>query len=424
MENYLPGMDLDIAFLDGEQSSSIFEILNSLNSKSAINGIENQVRNLLVSVASGGILGNEAGNPFLSLDKAIHRIDFESLKNTGKNRKKRLGEAKTILQGLDNKKIRRLEEQIVFEEEVREPSETLSDYNIVGFDGGSLPIYNYSCSTVYARGGSFGYSQKNGKNRFTFESGINRIWCDLAVNIASKPGIIDEDAKISSIDNSTEDNNELMPLRDRIKRIEGYALALVESTSVISCLKEFSDKIDLVFLDGPQFISQEGFFPSLLRMITLRNLKIPSISVVKNPSGSPVMSACDINYISDTAFFDYLNPGERSPLFLRCEEGAKQIPSQNIKRVFWYYKTKRGFISRYEIPYWCYKQNKHDFSSITVADSELDGGNVSYIIGRADSIVKIPNQMRDYLRSIQKAKFHERDVNFTEPYNQHRWSNI
>jgi len=177
-------------------------------------------------------------------------------------------------------------------------------------------------------------------------------------------------------------------------------------------------------VDGPQFISRESFLLSLTRVKLLHKMGIPSISIVKNPSGSPIMRACGITDTTDTAFFEYLEAGERSPMFLRLSEGTKKIPSQEFLRVFWYYKTERGFISRCEVPFWSYQEKRFQFPEIVAADSAMDGGKMSFLIGKADSIARIKQSMRATIRSLQKNGFTAHDVPYCAPYNQDRWGDF
>ncbi len=407
--------------LNTAQTQEVFHILDTLHGWEIDQELGGYVRDLLITIAGSGSFKSRASSPFVSLGKALQRINFNTLSHSNGHRKVLLEEASQTLGEIDSCRIKRLDPNIVYPIDITEPTDILNELNIVGFDGGSIAIYNYSCSTVYARGGSFAYSQGRGERRLSLESGINRIWCDTAVNVAARPGVLSEEVHQWTLDQCADDVHEEMIIQDQVKRAEVWALALVEASSTALCLQEFWGKIDIVFLDGPQFVSREGFEPSLTRLKLLQNLGVPSIAIVKNPSGSPIMRACGISDTSDTAFFEYLEPGERSPMFLRIDEGKKKIPSKNLRRVFWYYKTQRGFICRCEIPHWCYQENGFKFDEIVGADSALDGGKMSFVIGRADSIARIRSSMRTTMRALQKAGFSAHQVQYSEPYNQKRW---
>ncbi|MHA2406779.1 MAG: DNA double-strand break repair nuclease NurA [Candidatus Ranarchaeia archaeon] len=420
----IPSFERKQASLSAIQSEEVFKLLTTLSEMHVKERLGSEIRDLLVTVAGSGSLKNNTGSPFVSLGKALQRINFDSLSHKHGHREVLLEEARQTLTAIDESRIKQLETDIVIPISIHHPTSTLNGLNIVAFDGGSIPIYNYSCSTVFARGGSFGYSQCTGDRHLSLESGINRIWCDVAINVAARPGVLSEEVHKWTLDQCADDVNEEMILQDQVKRTEVYALALVEASAVTLCLQDFWDKIDVVFLDGPQYISREGYQPSLTRINLLQTLGIPSIAVVKNPGGSPVMRGCNIIDTSDTAFFEYLEPGERSPMFLRIEEGKKKLPSKDLRRVFWYYKTMRGFICRYEIPFWCYKKGELAFDKIVAADSALDGGKLSFVGGRADSIARIRQSLRSTMRVLQKSGFIANDVQFSEPYNQERWSDV
>ncbi|MHA2060499.1 MAG: DNA double-strand break repair nuclease NurA [Candidatus Ranarchaeia archaeon] len=419
-----PNFERKQASLTAVQSEEVFKILTKLSEMQIKERLGGEIRDLLVTVAGSGSLKNNTGSPFVSLGKALQRINFNSLSHKDGHREVLLEEARCTLSTIDETRIAQLDSEVAIPLDIHHPTHTLNGLNVVGFDGGSIPIYNYSCSTVFARGGSFGYSQSTGDRHLSLESGINRIWCDVAINVAARPGVLSEEVHKWTLDQCADDVNEEMILQDQVKRTEVYALALVEASAVALCLQEFRERIDIAFLDGPQFISREGYQPSLTRLRLLQTLNIPSVAVVKNPSGSPVMRGCNIIDTSDTAFFEYLEPGERSPMFLRLEEGKRKLPSKGLRRVFWYYKTQRGFICRYEIPYWCYEKEEYAYDEIVAADSALDGGKLSFVGGRADSISRIRQSLRSTMRVLQKSGFIANDVQFSEPYNQDRWSDI
>ncbi|MHA1861733.1 MAG: DNA double-strand break repair nuclease NurA [Candidatus Ranarchaeia archaeon] len=408
--------------LTEQASQYIAEVLTSLRQSTADDILDDRVRALFTSLIGIGGVEEKCGSPYKTLRKALCRIDFPRLVHDYvEDRGQSLDKASEVLETIDHNKVEPLEDPVVTPLQIQNPTRVLAGLNIVAFDGGSLPIYNYSCSTVYARGGSFGYSQREKEPRLSFESGVNRIWCDAAINVASRPDIFNEEIRRWHLDRIADDTTGEISLVDRVKQAELYLLSLVEAASVALCLRDYAEAIDLIVLDGPLFFGHEGFDASYTRMHLLWNTRKPCYSVIKNPSGSPVMRACGVKDTSDVAFFEYLEPGERSPMFLRHEDALPVVSKPELKRVFWYSKTDRGNLCRYETPWWCYKKGKLAFDKIAAADSTLNGGKISFFLNRVDALVRIRRNFRTMLTALQRASFQSHGIRFTEPYNQIRW---
>ena len=262
--------------LAAQVSQSVAEILTSLKRPGKNEELNDRIRALFTGLVGIGEIDDRSGTPYKTLKRALKRINFSGLlEDYYTDRTKSLEKAHEVIENIDSNRIELLEDSLVIPVKINNPAKILSGFNIVAFDGGSLPIYNYSCSTVYARGGSFGYSQRDNDPRLSFESGVNRIWCDAAINIASRPNVFNDEVRKWQLDQIADDTTGQIALTDRVKRAEIYLLSMVEAASVILCLRDYAGVIDLVVLDGPLFFGHHAFEASYTRMQALRNSNKP-----------------------------------------------------------------------------------------------------------------------------------------------------
>lgn len=375
------------------------------------NSIDPEVLQLLLSVARNGSI-DSADVPVRTLQAAINRLSEAVMEPRGQW---------GLLEGLDKSRIECLEDQWVFDLTSIQPHKALENMNLVGFDGSSMVLVDNQHACVYARAGSFGFSQKK-VHRLSFLSGVNKLWCDIAINVEASKGVVqnDEERK-KSLDKLADDGK--YPYYDRVTLAEVEALALVESTSIILCSNEYADRLDLVLHDGPLLVSRGGLNASIQRLRHLQMLNIPSINVVKNPAASPVLRATGIADSTDAAFFDRLEPGHRSAFFL-CQEEARErdIPIP-LARCFAYFKSLNGdFLFRWEVPLWVLQEFGPDQVSEWIsADSFMDKTGVSACISRADSFVRIRSNLRILMRETHRIQLHDRSLGFGQNYNQIRW---
>ncbi len=360
-------------------------------------------------------------SPAQTIDRTFRRLDFKYLREVERN-----GTVWDLLGELDHTQVEPLETTISFsmQKAMRQTYPTLIKKNLVGFDGASVALRTSSVSIVYARAGSYGYSQRT-KNveRLSFNSGINRIWCDIAPIIPSVPNALVTDAGLKQL--VIEDFEKKFSGQDPILMAEIEALARVEALAAMLCVAEYGELIDLVFIDGPMYIARDGFEPSLTRTNYLRHVGIPLISVVKNLIASPVMKAAgQKKNWTDFAFFaTSLQPGERSCAFLKHDEGKYSIPHPGLKRVFFYYKTLQGDLFRYETPLWIWELEhvRTELLDCCIADSLLAGGGFSFVLSQADQFVRIRKNLRVLLRTLQQMRLKEHKVELSEPYDQKRF---
>jgi len=377
---------------------------------------------ILKTVEANGSV-SDASNPIPTIKKAFSRLNFSLLRsNSSYYDEKKL---ETILENLDTSQVEMISHKsrgksFVFDLRLEEPYKVFRNMNLVGFDGASLPLFNANFSIVYARAASFAYSQKDPRNRLSFESGANRLWADIALNVASKPGIVSEEVRRWQIDLLSDDLIGQLPF-DRVDIAELQALSIVESAAIISCVEHYKDSIDLIFHDGPLF-SKTGFDYAIGKIQFLKKKGIGSINIVKTPIASPVMRACGITDTTDVAFFDLLPPGHRSPFFLKKSENFLAKLNEEERRSFFYYKTMDNDLIRVETPYWFVEEKGMEkISSMISADSDLNGGKLSFMISKADAFVRIGQPTRRLLRLVQKTLFEQAGIEFTEPYDTKRW---
>lgn len=360
-------------------------------------------------------------SPAQTIGKTFRRLDFKQLREIERN-----GTMWDLLGELDHAKVEPLETTISLSmpKAMRQIYPNLTKRNHVGFDGASVALRTSSVSIVYARAGSYGYSQRTkNEERLSFNSGINRIWCDIAPIIPSVPNALVTDEGLRQL--LMEDFEKKVSGQDQILMAEIEALARVEAMATMLCVEEYGELIDLVFIDGPMYMARDGFEPSLTRANYLKHVGIPHISVVKNLIASPVMKAAgQKKNWTDFAFFaTSLQPGERSCAFLRHDEGKYSIPHPALKRVFFYYKTLQSDLFRYEIPLWVWELEKArtELLDCCIADSLLAGGGFSYVLSQVDQFVRIRKNLRVLLRSLQQKRLREYNVELSEPYDQKRF---
>ncbi len=381
--------------------------------------LEAQLDLLTQSILRWGSIS--CNSPAQTIGKTFRRLDFKQLREIERN-----GTMWDLLGELDHAKIEPLENTISFSmpKAMRQIYPNLSKRNHVGFDGASVALRTSSVSIVYARAGSYGYSQQTkNEERLSLNSGINRIWCDIAPLIPSVPNALATDEGLRQL--LMEDFEKKVSGQDQILMAEIEALARVEAMAAMLCVEEYGQFIDLVFIDGPMYMAQDGFEPSLTRANYLKHVGLPHISVVKNLIASPVMKAAgQKKNWTDFAFFaTSLHPGERSCAFLKHDEGKYSIPHIELKRVLFYYKTLQGDLFRYEIPFWVWELEKGrtELLDCCIADSLLTGGGFSFILSQVDNFVRIRKNLRVLLRSLQQMRLREYNVELSEPYDQKRF---
>lgn len=360
-------------------------------------------------------------SPAQTIGRTLRRLDFKQLREVERN-----GTVWDLLGELDHAQVEPLETIISFNmpKAMRQVYPTLTKMNLVAFDGASVALRTSSVSIVYARAGSYGYSQRtNNEERLSFNSGINRIWCDIAPIIPSVPNALVADEGLRQL--LMEDFEKRVSGHDQILMAEIEALARVEAMAAMLCVEEYGELIDLVFIDGPMYMARDGFDPSITRANYLKHVGISHISVVKNLIASPVMKAAgQKKNWTDFAFFaTSLQPGERSCAFLRHDEGKYSIPHPELKRVFFYYKTLQGDLFRYEIPLWVWEleQVRTELLDRCIADSLLAGGGFSFVLSQVDQFVRIRKNLRVLLRTLQQMRFREHKIELSEPYDQKRF---
>ncbi|MFX0065391.1 MAG: DNA double-strand break repair nuclease NurA [Candidatus Hermodarchaeota archaeon] len=373
--------------------------------------IDPEVLQLLLAVARNGSL-DSADVPVRTLQTALSRLS-ESPTNITSDWH--------LLDNLDQSEVEALEDKWTFDLTSIEPHKALEDMNVVAVDGSSMVIVDNQHASVYARGGSYGFSQKK-IHRLSFLSGVNKVWCDVAINVEASRGVVqDIEERQHCLDKLADDNN--YPYYDRVTLAEVEALALVEAASIILCCNEFVDNVDLILHDGPLFVSRGGYNASLQRLRHMHMLNIPSINVVKTPAASPVLHAAGISDSTDGAFFDRLEPGHRSSFFLQQMEASKlRIPTP-LTRALAYFKSLNGkFLFRWEVPLWVLQQfGPEKVAEWIAADSFMDKTGVSFSISRADSLVRIRSNLRTLMRETQRVQLQERGLKFTQNFNQTRW---
>lgn len=377
-----------------------------------------RVEMLTQSVRQWGSLTQST--PTQTIGRTFNRLNFNKLHEIEKN-----GTVWALLGDLDTTLIEPLETGISFSapKHMHQVYPILAEKNLVGFDGASVAIRTSSVSIVYARAGSYGYSQRlTEKERLSF-NGINRIWCDIAPIIPLVPNSLVTDEGLKHL--MIEDFEKKYKGPDKILMAEIEAQAQVESLATILCVKAYESLIDLILIDGPMYIAQDGFESSLTRAQYLKKKALPHFSVVKNLIASPVMNAAgQKKNWTDFAFFaTSLQPGDRSCAFLRHDEGKFTIPHPCLKRVFFYYKTLQGDLFRYELPLWVWEQERDRRSLLDccIADSLLGGGGMSFVIKKADQFVRIRKNLRLLLRSSYFSRLKDKNIELSEPYNQKRW---
>lgn len=378
-----------------------------------------QVEQLTQSILRWGSISRPF--PIQTIGRTLRRLDFKQLREVERN-----GTVWDLLGELDHAQVEPLETTISIEmsKTRRQVYPALAKKNLVGFDGASVALRTSSVSIVYARASSYGYSQRtNNEERLSFNSGVNRIWCDIAPIIPSVPNALVTDEGLRQL--VMEDFEKTVSGQDQILMAEIGALARVEAMAAMLCVGEYGELIDLILVDGPMYVARDGFEPSLIRANYLKQVGIPHISVVKNLIASPVMKAAGQKQNwTDFAFFaTSLQPGERSCAFLRHDEGKYVIPHLELKRVFFYYKTFQGDLFRYEAPLWVWElaQVRTELLDCCIADSLLAGGGFSFVLSQADQFVRIRKDVRGLLRSLQQMRLREQGVAPSEPYDQKRF---
>ncbi|MFX0090845.1 MAG: DNA double-strand break repair nuclease NurA [Candidatus Hodarchaeota archaeon] len=370
-----------------------------------------EVLQLLRSIARNGSI-DSADVPVRTLQTAIARLSESPFEKTINWH---------LLDNLDQSKVECLEEEWAFDLSSIQPHKVLENMNLVGFDGSSMVLVDNQHACVYARGGSFGFSQRK-VHRLSFLSGVNRFWCDIAINVEASRGVVqDDEERQKSLDKLADDSN--YPYYDRVTLAEVEALALVEAASIILCCNDYKDNVDLVLHDGPLIVSRGGLNASIQRLRHMQMLKIPSINVVKNPTASPVLRAAGIPDSTDGAFFDRLEPGHRSTFFLQLSEARDLNIPRPLTRALAYFKSLNGnFLFRWEVPLWVLQHfGTEKVSKWIAADSFMDKSGVGSCISRADSFVRIRSNLRLLMRETQRIQLQEKKLGFGQNFNQVRW---
>jgi len=394
-----------------------YELVEEQNNKNIFN-LTARIELLEQSVSQWGSLTQSS--PIKTIGRTFNRLNFKKLSEIEKN-----GTIWALLGELDTALIEPLETGISFSapKHMHQVYPILAEKNLVGFDGASIAIRTSSFSIVYARAGSYGYSQRLIESERLSFNGINRIWCDIAPIIPFVPNSLVTDDGLKQL--MIEDFEKKYKGPDKILMAEIEAQAQVESLAVILCVKAYEKLIDLILIDGPMYIAQDGFESSLTRAQYLKKTAIPHFSIVKNLIASPVMGAAgQKKNWTDFAFFaTSLQPGDRSCAFLRHDEGKFVISDPALKRVFFYYKTLQGDLFRYELPLWVWEQEKDQKSLLDccIADSLLAGGGFSFVCKKADQFVRIRKNLRLLLRSSYFTRLKDENIELSEPYNQKRW---
>ncbi len=360
------------------------------------------------------------GSPLPTLTKALDRLSL-----TPVTFQESTGLDNAEIANLNTPAIVNLEERCSCPVDISNPHRIFQGKNLISVDGSSVALPAISFATIYARAGTYGFSQrKNAEQRLSFSQGVNRLWADVAINVEARHGIIVNEDRSNLLDKVLDDPL-TYPYKDAATIAEIEALAMTEAIATILAIEQFGDQIDLAWLDGPLVMPYGGQKYSIQRLEELKKAKIPCLSIVKNPVASPVLKAAGMKDATDAAYFERLPPGTRSAFFLN--RGNPKRRSHQIKRdpyAFFYYKTPTGqFLFRIETPRWVLDEyGPETIAGWVAADSAMSGGNNSHLITQVDAFVRLRGNLRGLVRELFSRHLSEKFGHLSESYNAVRWS--